>query len=447
MPLGPNQRALLSRANSKKLRTEFRRVIEQWPRDRWLSAGNRYALDTVDRLEADTVAGGVLAHKQLSRYMAASSIVHCMDGWSYAARALASVMSGDIHAATHLAYYAELRAAMSVLATAGIGVFDDRHFVLTLDGKCHVVRGGTHTFAWDALSHWATQPSASQLVLEVIEPGGISLDGWLQHFPAAPGAVLRGKVVSAWLLDWGLDLKLFAEDKEARNQASYRPTCIPAATRMGFSSSLEFLEGFWTSFEPTALHPFRILDRYLLRRSMAQAFSASKGSTPRQAPRAYKKFVQVVLHAVSPGDMLQAEWETFLDIPGGATQELPIIEAAGARANKNLAIYHLQAIARAAMLLRVATGACTSLLATASASEKSNLRFWWRAFGEDRGLWEAATVPANLADLWADVDSAVAQSKAWRTTAGSRQAFLGARAVSAHTLSTAERIPLWGLGI
>jgi hypothetical protein len=447
MPLGPNQQALVARADLGQLRKEFQRVVQQWPRNRWLSERNRYALDTINKLETDSDPGGVLAHVQLSRYIAASALVHCVDGWSYTARALAAVMSGDIHAAIHLAYYAELRAAMSLLAVAGIGVFDDRHFVLTSDGKCHIVKGGTHAFAWDALSHWAAQPSARDLVLEVIQPGSVTLDGWLQHFPAAAGTALRGRVVASWLLDWGLDLRLFVEDREARNQASYRPTSIAHARKAHFSQSLEFLEGFWTSFEPTAIHPFRVLDRYLLRRSMVQAFIASNGSSPRRAPRAYRRFVRVVLHAVNPGDMTMSNWEAFLDVTRGVPQEIPVIEAAEGRADKSSGVYHIQIIARAAMLLRVATGACRQLLATASLSERSNLGFWWRAFGEDRGFWGSTTVPANLVDLWTDVDAAIAQSKAWRAGSGSRQEFFASNANAARTLSTCERIPLWGLGI
>lgn len=63
--------------------------------------------------------------------MAASVIVHCFDGWSYLGRALEAEMAGDPQTAVHLGYYAELRAAMSVLASDEIGVFRNKHAVFT----------------------------------------------------------------------------------------------------------------------------------------------------------------------------------------------------------------------------------------------------------------------------------------------------------------------------
>ena len=53
-------------------------------------------------------------------YVAASAPTHLIDGWSYLARAIDALLRGDAPAAVHLGYYAELRAAMSLLAGGGI---------------------------------------------------------------------------------------------------------------------------------------------------------------------------------------------------------------------------------------------------------------------------------------------------------------------------------------
>jgi len=446
MALGPRQQLVVGRADSARIRKEFGYVVQQWNHARWLSTGNKYALEAVGQLEIDTSPGGALAHRQLARYIAASTLMHCVDGWSYAARALEAMLSGDTHAATHLAYYAELRAAMSLLASGGIGVFDDRHFVVTKNGSCERVNGRTHGFAWDALSHWATRPDSSKLVLEAIRPGGIPLEKWLPHFPAAPGTGVQAKLVASWLLEWGIDLQTFVEDRDARNRSSYRPTALPQARRIDFSRSLQFMEGFWSSFEPSALHPFRILDRYLLRRSMGQAFRASKGVSPRRAPRAYMKFVKVLLHQVGPGDLTPAAWKDFLDLTT-PKEDSPLITAAEGREPKDSPLHHVGVIARAAMLLRVATGASRSLLAVIPPADITNLRFWWHGFGEDRGYWEASSIPSLLSDLWTDIQGAVNESELWRTSSGSRHGFFMAKSLEARALSTCERIPLWSLGV
>lgn len=206
------------------------------------------------------------------------------------------------------------------------------------------------------------------------------------------------------------------------------------------------MEGFWSSFEPSALHPFRILDMYLLRRSLAQAFRASRGVSPRRAPRAYMKFVNVLLHQIGPGDLLLSAWEEFLNLTT-PKEDSALIVAAGGRGPKDSPLYHVQVIARAAMLLRVATGASRSLLAVIPPAEMINLRFWWHGFGEDRGYWEPSSIPSLLSDLWTDIQSAVNESEIWRTSSGSRYSFFRAKSLEAHALSTCERIPLWSLGI
>ncbi len=95
----------------------------------WLSKSNKYSSDTINRITADINAGN-LHKRQMAQYVAASVILHCNDGWSYLGRSLSALLRGDPHRARHLAYYAELRGAMSLLASNGIGVFNKQHFVI-----------------------------------------------------------------------------------------------------------------------------------------------------------------------------------------------------------------------------------------------------------------------------------------------------------------------------
>src|ERR1700722_6306108 len=90
-------------------------------KSRWVGKTNRYASDTVDRLALDTKSPSLLRTTHLAQYISASSILHCADGWSYLGRAISCLLTGDPHRVVHLAYYAELRAALSLLASEGIG--------------------------------------------------------------------------------------------------------------------------------------------------------------------------------------------------------------------------------------------------------------------------------------------------------------------------------------
>ncbi len=200
MPLNATQQAAVSRASPIRVAQIFSELAENWPTTRWLKANNRYAINCKEKIDTDTSPSGYVRHGQLSSYIAASSVIHCMDGWSYAARAMEAELSGDVDAARHLAYYAELRAAMSLLAGTGLGVFDKKHFAVRADKRCERINGPTHVFVWEALEYWAQQPTATDLLLRVIQPGGKPLSEWLEHFPPTAGGRFRSVLATQWFL-------------------------------------------------------------------------------------------------------------------------------------------------------------------------------------------------------------------------------------------------------
>lgn len=194
MPINVIDQPKLARADPARISLIFPNLVKNWQKQRWLSAKNRYAIKCVERIAADTRVGGPgLRHADLQSYVAASSVIHCMDSWSYLARAIEAELSGDFSGARHLAYYAELRAAMSLLASGGIGVFKNKHVSVKADRRCESIAksGGTHEFVWDALEFWARQSFAAQQVLDVIRPGGKPLCDWLTHFPMCPNDFAR----------------------------------------------------------------------------------------------------------------------------------------------------------------------------------------------------------------------------------------------------------------
>jgi hypothetical protein len=140
-------------------------------------------------------------------------------------------------------------------------------------------------------------------------------------------------------------------------------------------------------------------------------------------------------------------WRRFLT---GATERDPPAVLVDARGTDTVAspLQHLQVISRAALLLRIATGACDALL-RASSFGITRADFWLRQLGEDRGLWEPGSQD-DYGELWDDVQGAVEAIEKWRGTvvprhasyAGWRKNCPGPIAV----LAECERILLWGLG-
>ena len=68
--------------------------------------------------------------------------------------------------------------------------------------------------------------------------------------------------------------------------------------------------------------------------------------------------------------------------------------------------HHLQVISRAALLLRIASGSCLFLLRSANTPMGQTV-FWWSQLGERRGMWHSKKEPADVNDLWTDVEQAL----------------------------------------
>jgi len=83
----------------------------------------------------------------LSDYLALSCPLHALDGWRYLSAALVSLLNGARTEALHLAYYAELRAALSILAGSGIAVLNNKHYAIDNTGLVYWFSGKTHSTA------------------------------------------------------------------------------------------------------------------------------------------------------------------------------------------------------------------------------------------------------------------------------------------------------------
>jgi hypothetical protein len=221
------------------------------PEKRWIGSRNRYAVDTISRIKTEVAAGSLTKPHQLAQYIAASSVLHCTDGWSYLGKAISCLLRGDPHRARHLAYYAELRAAMSLLAASGVGVLNNRHFVIDAPNSVAklIDQSGTHDFAWNCLEYWSTQPASGDIFASIVRPHGRALDDWLT--PLGGGHVIAPQAKD-WFLKWGMDLALPREDKNARNESSYRPDGMPDSWCLDTATTLEFARDVWVALEPIA---------------------------------------------------------------------------------------------------------------------------------------------------------------------------------------------------
>ncbi|WP_156936633.1 hypothetical protein [Chelativorans sp. J32] len=370
---------------------------------RWLGKGNRYASDTVQKL-ANDIASNTINRRHLAQYIAVSTVLHASDGWSYLGRAIQSLLQGDPHRALHLSYYAELRAAMSLLATQGIGVFKNKHFIVDASNQATSLpkNSQTHEFAWDALNFWAQSSSSGSVFAAILRPYGRSLEDWLS--PVGGGAAVLPQA-QEWLKQWGMDLSLIGEDRESRNARSYRPSGLPAPWSVNPELVVKFASNIWGVLEP-GVSTFEKLDRHVLRLSVESLFRGRTGSPPSRHNNNFITLVNSVVDNQGMSGRLATEWAEFLfrmtDPDDPDLMKYSKVPPQDGEADP------YGVISRSTLLLRIATGATHQLFENAGVASQS-IDFWRSDLGRSRGFWDANSRPEAMSDLWSDVVDAVTE--------------------------------------
>ncbi|MGO8355566.1 hypothetical protein ACC798_15935 [Rhizobium ruizarguesonis] len=105
-------------------------------------------------------------------------------------------------------------------------------------------------------------------------------------------------------------------------------------------------------------------------------------------------------------------------------------------------------VARAVLLLRIASGSTSQLFQDAGFTP-SEIEFWWTELGPARGLWNSDGAPENAADLWSDIDVALSSLDAFENEyTGSRHSFYNLGNIYGDAVSSLggfERAMVWSL--
>ena len=441
--LTASAKQLLRSASREPIEDYFVTLAPQQKRSRWLPQANRYRVRCTSQYSEDLSAQPhSVDHVALTQYVAASAPAHVIDGWSILGRAVESALRGDTYAAIHFGYYAELRAAMSLLACEGIGIFDKAHPVVRGNGTTVRLPNAdfrrpntqqyssrpatTHAIIWPVLRHWSALQRSGDLLSQVVRPNAILLSEWLNACNAMTPARALGR---RWLLAWGTDLSVFEGDRNARNLASYRPSGFRSPPAVPAERTVEFVEELWRLFEPSNGARFPRLEALLLRRALQSAHGAQVN--------------QAAIENLGFAAGEAAQWVTFL-----ADRNEPIALTA---ADNQLPIEdsdcHFGVISRAALLLFLATAATRRLLANGNYTS-ATLDFWWKARGVSHGLWEAGAFPDHPFDAWADIAGSLQSSRSWRDNAGgafSLRAWRRGSLEPLDDLGAFDLIAMWGL--
>lgn len=400
-----------------------RLLMTEFQHSRWISPANRYysAPDVSALISAEgpnNFNGG-----ELAEYLAASVLLHCFDGWQYLAHAIASALTGDVRASIHMAYYGEVRAVKAILARQGVGVFNRTHVGLTSGGaQMFNSHSGTHVFLAQALQQWLATRGNAGRILGMISAYAKPISSWLVD--AGLGHATGGQLAHALLSAWSIDVLKLKRDKDLRNDVSYNPSAISGRhiATCPFEDRVDMVKRLWLGWEPRIASNFAGIDVELLGVALRRA-AASVG--------------------VAFDESLVERGAASLRKPLGKT-EIAEILGPGKIVSETSAAEPNGILARATLLLRVATSSVQDLLDPVAES-RAALEFWWSSVGEAAGLWSSGANRPNLADIWGDIDLALTQLDGWDPATDNSLYFLQQRfARDLWSLTKVQGPALWG---
>lgn len=356
-----------------------------------------------------------LRSNDVSTYVAASSISHILDGWGYLSQAVNSYLNGNSGASIHMAYYAELRAVMSLLASEGIGVFSNQHIGIKSQGefslfiqhkrkewssihqkyKTQQNKLGTHVFAWEALEKWCrSNVKPSYDLLRLFSVKGHSFSELLPGFHPQATQLISSTITKNWLKQWALDVKRYKTDRALRNFVSYRPQSISGFdTTRDFKSSVTKIYQLFEVLRPSMNNPFDYLDLLLLKELFKELYSYSNISSR----GSLETLIEDSFASVG----------TFLDSPSRnlllSNKTLQQSHLIFSESSKNV-VEPLPIISRALLLLRISTGASSVLLEDAGVN-KTDLSFIWDNYGFNNGFWDSKIPVTDFYHLWSEIEA------------------------------------------
>ncbi len=432
----------------------------QIPHNKLLISNNQLAKDAIKAI--DNRITNPLQFADVNNYISASSISHVLDGWGYLSNAVNAYLNGDSGVAIHLAYYAELRAVMSILASEGIGVFSNTHLSVKSSTKYDVFKKkrkkirdnrypighpkawekkdtnflGTHVFAWDALDKWCKLSSKPSVhILKIFKVKGQNFSDLISGFHPLVTPFQTSGIAKKWLNQWAFDVKRFRSDRELRNFVSYRPQSIDEfANRMNFKESVHSVYKLFEVLSPSSNNPFDYLDKLLLKALFQEFYLrpdiSTRGSFQELVTDAFENL------GVSFDPTIQ---RIFLDPANINDSHSIFIEA-----NK-LQTSPLSIISRAALLLRVSTGT-TSLLLEEADIQKQELNFIWDNYGFRNGFWDSESPVSNFSSLWNDIEEEFTNIRvSVDNINNSSYAFNSECKGSCGIISQFNRAALWGI--
>lgn len=407
----------------------------------WLDSSNVYAAGAGRRLRNDDMTVPASSISDFTEYLAAGVFVHCGDAWSYLGRALDALLRGDLHAAVHMTYYAELRGAMSLLWAEGIYVGDYYSCALDSNGDTVFISElGTHQAIWKCLDAWSGLTRSQSMIGMLIRPGGVALEEWLSSLPGGSGSPF----VSNLLARMKFDLESFSDDRIRRNAASYNPSRIKPED-LDAAVIKRIIRNIWSALEPDAKGTFPVLDRLLLRDVLISDYGSKHKFLDADGEPTddtdWSRWASWLRNAVPTQIYGTSLYEELLSASSESDSHSFLAAAYREQSTSQGPRAYVEGmLLRTTVLLRLATGASLALLKD-SGLDDADIVPWAESLSEVRGLWPMNEGPDDKLDLWADTE--VALEALGDDDSVDVHGLLAKVAQHIPTLGQAERVVAW----
>jgi hypothetical protein len=268
------------------------------------------------------------------------------------------------------------------------------------------------------------------------------MDDWLA--PIGGGTTVAAQV-HQWFYQWGMDLRTFADDRNARNASSYRPDGIPDSWKVSTGPTLSFIRSMWESFEPSSNSTFEVIDSQILRIALDSRYKGLFGVPPAADAAKFRNWIEVIVKHQGLTPPVQDSWTSFLTRQrnGDDAAVFQFAKESPERQQNS----HLGVLSRAALLLRIAAGSTRSLIDEAGLSSEA-IAFWWRSVGHARGIWDGGP-EGEFVDLWADIQPLLQDLRNFQEKySAAEQTFFraGSELGSALVgLTSCERVAIWSM--
>lgn len=434
--LTADQKAAILRSDPTAAERALSSASKNFQNNELVSPGNPYKTNTSAQINnLFSTSPGPHTVPELNEVIATSTILHLYDGWSYLAEALKAIYRCDAGIARHLAYYAELRASMSILAASGIGIFDKRHVILNSSDQIELIPGktATHQMAWLALQEWGSLQSSGALLGNEINAFGNTLTEWTKEFQGTSTFSLTG---ADWVNNWGLDLSQFSQDRNTRNEVSYRVNFNFLSPHKNPKELSPFIHDLWTNTEPGS-SSFLVLDQFLVRSALEKIYQSK---VTRVLGDDFRARIETTCKKLSAQKYIN--FFCRVDSPN----DPEIMTYAAQKSSMYDQHQYLEVISRAYLLLRIASAATRSLLRKSSV-DIHDISFWWNHLGAESGLWPRSIPPEELSELWDSINVALEELNEWGSSKNNDcwHALHEKMGASINSLARTELAALWGI--